>query len=138
MDGAASDLRTGLPWQMVEIHEPVRLLNIIETTPEAMLQIMERNPGIGRLCRNGWVHLAVLDPETREVKVFQDGRFQRLPAPGRPRCPRPLLRWTGIAAGATIWSLPRSQPPPTDNRQKPGPNASSLDEHSFGGVLLLP
>src|SRR5262249_45445030 len=23
MDGAASDLRTGLPWQMVEIHEPV-------------------------------------------------------------------------------------------------------------------
>ena len=25
MDGAASDLRTGLPWQMVEIHEPVRL-----------------------------------------------------------------------------------------------------------------
>ena len=26
MDGAASDLRTGLPWQMVEIHEPVRLL----------------------------------------------------------------------------------------------------------------
>ena len=37
MDGAASDLRTGLPWQMVEIHEPVRLLFVIETTPEAML-----------------------------------------------------------------------------------------------------
>ena len=32
MDGAASDLRTGLPWQMVEIHEPVRILFIIETT----------------------------------------------------------------------------------------------------------
>src|SRR5439155_24283917 len=26
MDGHASDLRTGLPWQMVEVHEPVRLL----------------------------------------------------------------------------------------------------------------
>ena len=26
MDGHASDLRTGLPWQMVEIHEPVRQL----------------------------------------------------------------------------------------------------------------
>jgi uncharacterized protein YbcC (UPF0753/DUF2309 family) len=25
MDGAQSDLRTGLPWQMVEIHEPTRL-----------------------------------------------------------------------------------------------------------------
>jgi len=76
MDGAASDLRTGLPWQMVEIHEPVRLLNIIETTPEAMLRIMDKNPGIGKLCRNGWVHLAVLHPETRRLSTYQNGRFQ--------------------------------------------------------------
>ena len=76
MDGAASDLRTGLPWQMVEIHEPVRLLNIIETTPEAMLHIMDRNPGIGKLCRNGWVHLAVLHPQTRRLSVYKNGRFQ--------------------------------------------------------------
>jgi uncharacterized protein YbcC (UPF0753/DUF2309 family) len=76
MDGAASDLRTGLPWQMVEIHEPVRLLNIIETTPEAMLRIMDRNPGIGRLCRNGWVYLAVLHPQTRKLSMFRNGRFE--------------------------------------------------------------
>ena len=85
MDGAASDLRTGLPWQMVEIHEPVRSLFIIETTPEAMLRIMDRNEGIGRLCRNGWVQLALLHPETR--------RDQRLP--GRRRSgrisPRPSV-----------------------------------------------
>ena len=37
MDGAASDLRTGLPWQMVEIHEPVRILFVVETTPETIL-----------------------------------------------------------------------------------------------------
>jgi uncharacterized protein YbcC (UPF0753/DUF2309 family) len=76
MNGAADDLRTGLPWQMVEIHEPVRLLNIIETTPEAMLQIMERNEGIGRLCRNGWVHVAVLHPETMRLSVYKDGKFE--------------------------------------------------------------
>src|SRR5439155_19201787 len=52
MNGAASDLRPGLPWQMVEIHEPLRLLFLIETTPEAMLQIMGRNEGIARLVRN--------------------------------------------------------------------------------------
>jgi uncharacterized protein YbcC (UPF0753/DUF2309 family) len=40
MDGAASDLRTGLPWQMVEIHEPVRNLFILETTPEQFLGIL--------------------------------------------------------------------------------------------------
>lgn len=76
MDGAASDLRTGLPWQMVEIHEPVRLLNVIETSPEAMLQVLERNESIGRLCRNGWVHLAVMHPETRQISLYHDGRFQ--------------------------------------------------------------
>jgi uncharacterized protein YbcC (UPF0753/DUF2309 family) len=76
MDGAASDLRTGLPWQMVEIHEPVRSLFIIETRPEAMLGIMEREPMIGRICKNGWVQLAVLDPESRVLSVYQEGVFR--------------------------------------------------------------
>src|SRR5207248_10823313 len=49
MDGAASDLRPGLPWQMVEIHEPTRILFIVETTPQAMLSILDRNPALNRL-----------------------------------------------------------------------------------------
>jgi uncharacterized protein len=76
MDGAASDLRTGLPWQMVEIHEPVRILFIIETISAKMLRILDRNEGIGRLCRNGWVHLALIHPQTKELSVFQEGVFQ--------------------------------------------------------------
>jgi uncharacterized protein YbcC (UPF0753/DUF2309 family) len=76
MDGAASDLRTGLPWQMVEIHEPVRSLFIIETTPEAMLKIIERDAMIGRIGRNGWVQLTVLDPATRALSVYRDGEFR--------------------------------------------------------------
>jgi uncharacterized protein YbcC (UPF0753/DUF2309 family) len=75
MNGAASDLRTGLPWQMVEIHEPVRLLFIIETTPEVILRIMDANPGIGRVFRNGWALLAVQDPETGSIQKFRDGVF---------------------------------------------------------------
>src|SRR5207302_7158482 len=87
MDGAASDLRTGLPWQMVEIHEPVRLLNIIETTPEAMLRILDRNPGIGRLCRNGWCYLAVLHPTTRQLSLYRNGAFHDYQPPAE-RLPR--------------------------------------------------
>lgn len=75
MNGAASDLRTGLPWQMVEIHEPVRLLFIIETTPDIMLSIMERNPGIGRIFRNRWSLLAIQDPATGAIQTFRDGAF---------------------------------------------------------------
>ncbi len=107
MDGAASDLRTGLPWQMVEIHEPVRILFIIETTVQAMLQIMDRNEGIGKLCRNRWVRLAVLDPATRQLSVFQLGEFRPY-QPQAGSCPRRPRPWTGIAAGAITWSSRRS------------------------------
>lgn len=75
MDGAASDLRTGLPWQGVEIHEPVRLLFVIETTPQAILSIMDRNPVIGRILRNGWAQLALLNPNSSEILVYRKGEF---------------------------------------------------------------
>lgn len=87
MDGASSDLRTGLPWQMVEIHEPMRLLIVVETTPEAMVRLMSRDETIRRLVHNEWVQLAVLDPNSSRVELFESGRFfpyhpmaDRLPA----------------------------------------------------------
>lgn len=76
MEGTSSDLRTGLYQQMVEIHEPLRILFLIETTPEAMLSIMRRNEGIARLCRGDWSHLAVIDAETSHIQVFRDGKFE--------------------------------------------------------------
>lgn len=76
MDGASSDLRTGLPWQMLEIHEPVRLLFIVETTPQIMDGILEQYPSIGRIFHKVWAHLALLDPQKPELSLFVEGRFQ--------------------------------------------------------------
>jgi uncharacterized protein len=76
MDGAMSDLRTGLPWQMVEIHEPLRILFVVETTPEAIQGIIARNPGIERLCRNRWIHVAVIDPKTYQLSVLDGGALR--------------------------------------------------------------
>jgi uncharacterized protein len=76
MDGAASDLRTGLPWQMTELHEPVRCLFIIETTAEALQAVIERNPGIKELVVNDWIQLAVLDPNSPAIRVYRNGRFE--------------------------------------------------------------
>lgn len=76
MDGAASDLRTGLPWQMVEIHEPVRSLFVLETTPAVILGIMERHPALAFWIRNEWVQLAVLDPHGPDIQVYRNGKFQ--------------------------------------------------------------
>jgi uncharacterized protein YbcC (UPF0753/DUF2309 family) len=79
MDGAASDLRTGLPWQMVEIHEPVRLLIVCEATPEKMLGIMRQDTPVGKtvesMTRNGWVHLALLDPNSPTIWTYRAGGF---------------------------------------------------------------
>lgn len=76
MDGAASDLRPGLPWQMVEIHEPVRLLFLVETEPQAMQRIIDENPPIAELVCNEWVQLATLDPVAGEVQLYRDGGFE--------------------------------------------------------------
>ncbi len=77
MDGAASDLRPGLPAQGVEIHEPLRLLFVIESTPERIESIMARNETVGRILRNGWVQLALLHPDTNELLRYRQGRFEQ-------------------------------------------------------------
>jgi hypothetical protein len=75
MDGHASDLRTGLPWQMVEIHEPVRLLVVIDAAPERILTAAEAVPAVKRLVVNRWIQLVSWHPHTGELAVFQDGGF---------------------------------------------------------------
>ncbi|NOY43790.1 MAG: DUF2309 domain-containing protein [Planctomycetes bacterium] len=75
MDGAASDLRPGLYHQMIEIHEPLRLLFVIETTPEAILKIMEADEGIAKLIHGHWVQLATLDSDSAEIHLYQNGKF---------------------------------------------------------------
>jgi hypothetical protein len=61
MDGAQSDLRTGLPWQMVEIHEPTRLAIVVEGSRDRVWHVVQGNPDIERLVRNRWIWLACLD-----------------------------------------------------------------------------
>ena len=64
MDGAQSDLRTGLPWQMVEVHEPTRLAIVVEGPQDRLWRVASGNAQIERLVRNRWVWLASLDAES--------------------------------------------------------------------------
>ena len=75
MDGHASDLRTGLPWQMVEIHEPVRLLNVVEATPDQLVAILERQPGLRRLVENRWILIAAFDPGAGRIWFLEPEGF---------------------------------------------------------------
>lgn len=75
MDGAASDLRPGLPWQGVDIHEPVRLLFIIEATTQTLLKLIDENSTLGNIFRNHWSHLAAIDPYTSKMYRLSKDRF---------------------------------------------------------------
>ncbi len=77
MTGAASDLRPGLSAQMVEIHEPMRILFLIETTPEKMHRIIEENPQIKQMVENNWVQLATFEIESGTIQRYVNGNFQK-------------------------------------------------------------
>jgi uncharacterized protein YbcC (UPF0753/DUF2309 family) len=76
MDGHASDLRTGLPWQTVEIHEPLRLLTVIEAAPERILAAAAALPNVRHLVENRWIQLVSWHPDTGCLAVFEGGRFE--------------------------------------------------------------
>ena len=80
MDGAQSDLRTGLPWQMVEIHEPARLAIVVESSRDRLWSVLQGNPDMDRLVRNRWVWLACLDPESDALWELRSEGF----VPHRP------------------------------------------------------
>jgi uncharacterized protein len=75
MDGAASDLRPGLPWQGVDIHEPVRLLFIIEAATQTLLKLIDQNTTLKNIFRNHWAHLATIDPSTNQMHRFSKDKF---------------------------------------------------------------
>jgi uncharacterized protein YbcC (UPF0753/DUF2309 family) len=76
MNGSASDLRTGLPWQMVEIHEPVRILFVIEADHGVLWSTIHANRLLARLVEKRWVRVSTVHPETGVIHVWRDGRFE--------------------------------------------------------------
>jgi len=73
MDGWSSDLRTGLPQQMVEIHEPMRLLVIIESTPKLIGGILARQPVLRAMVDNGWIRVTLVDPDDGTTSNYVPG-----------------------------------------------------------------
>lgn len=76
--GAHGDLRVGLPWQglfdadPVEGvptvgHEPMRLQVVVYAPRADVLAILQRHPGVARLITNGWLALAVIEPQDAQL-----------------------------------------------------------------------
>jgi len=71
------DLRPGLPWQMIEVHDPVRLLVIVEHKPEIVLKAIQSTPEVFEWYNNEWVHIIALHPEEQQFYYFKNGAFEK-------------------------------------------------------------
>lgn len=75
MTGGCSDLRIGLAHQMVELHEPVRITILIESSNDFVLKAIDTNQRIKKMVTNSWIHLATIDPITKEIAIFHNNEF---------------------------------------------------------------
>lgn len=73
MEGASSDLRTGLPQQMVEIHEAMRLQLLVEAKTSVLERIYADQESLRELIAGGWIHLSTKDPDSGEIFIFERG-----------------------------------------------------------------
>lgn len=74
-NGIDGDLRPGLPSQMIEVHDPIRLMIIVEHFPAVVLATIQKQADTYEWFINEWVHLVVINPKTKEYSLFKDGGF---------------------------------------------------------------
>jgi uncharacterized protein len=77
-NGIEGDLLTGLPTQMTEIHDPVRLIVVVEQSPAVALEAARRNPAVFEFIENDWVRYACVDPAARAAWMYQDPRMVKV------------------------------------------------------------
>lgn len=70
------DLRAGLPLQTVEVHDPMRLLMIVEHDPAVVLRVISASPALSEWFTNEWIHLVLLHPGEKRLYLFKEGTFR--------------------------------------------------------------
>jgi uncharacterized protein YbcC (UPF0753/DUF2309 family) len=75
-NGIDGDLRPGLPSQMIEVHDPVRLLVLVEHYPEVVVQVITKSPQTYEWFKNEWVKLVVVHPESKVLYAFENEKFE--------------------------------------------------------------
>jgi len=74
-NGVEGDLRPGLPSQMIEVHDPVRLLFIVEQKPEIVASAIRMDKDTLNWFQCEWVNLVVVDPETLQMYQYKNDAF---------------------------------------------------------------
>jgi hypothetical protein len=81
-NGVEGDLRTGLPSQMIEVHEPARLLIVIEQTTAILDKAFAKlAPALLEWLDNDWVRLVACHPDTRDLYFYHQTGWEKVELP---------------------------------------------------------
>ncbi len=69
-NGVEGDLRTGLPHQMIEVHQPARLLIVIEQSTNIIDKTISKLGALKEWLDNEWVRLASCHPDTNDLNLY--------------------------------------------------------------------
>ncbi|GAB6142087.1 hypothetical protein JCM14076_28160 [Methylosoma difficile] len=87
-NGVEGDLRTGLPSQMIEVHEPSRLLIVIEQSTELLDKAFTKlGAALMEWLNNDWVRLAACHPESRELYFYHQSGWEKIELPSDYQVP---------------------------------------------------
>jgi uncharacterized protein YbcC (UPF0753/DUF2309 family) len=68
MPGSKGDLTIGLATQMVDQHQPFRLLGFVYCDAEKLQKAFARSVRLQNLIKNNWIHLIRIDPNNHEFQ----------------------------------------------------------------------
>ncbi|ASV29307.1 DUF2309 domain-containing protein [Maribacter cobaltidurans] len=76
VQGNGGDLKRGLPWESLyeekdnPYHPPLRLTVVINAPRKRVNKILHRNESLKSLITNEWLHLIIMDPETKSETLW--------------------------------------------------------------------
>jgi uncharacterized protein YbcC (UPF0753/DUF2309 family) len=77
MNGHLSDLRAGLPWQMVEIHQPIRLFMLVAADLEKVSRLLSEDSPYYSIIYHEWIKFAVHDIKSNTLWVYNNHQFEQ-------------------------------------------------------------
>ena len=76
--GTESDLRFGLPFQMIDQNRPTRIFILVEQTPELALKAVKDHPGLYQIVSNYWIYYGSYEEGVEGIHLFVDGQMKKI------------------------------------------------------------
>ncbi len=80
-NGVEGDLRTGLPQQAIEVHEPARLLIVVIQNTAVIDKTVARLGGLKEWLDNDWVRFVACEPDTGHMFLYRKNGWEDVELP---------------------------------------------------------